>query len=518
MKKTKVLLINPNPNPYVRASQVDFGVPMAILTIGTYLKHNNIYVKIIDGRLYKADDIFPCIDENIKGVNIVGLSVMTAQIKEALKISSYIKRRYKETKILWGGVHPTLLPQQTLNSNLVDFIAIGEGELTSYELVATIEGSSGNIDFSNIKGLGYKVNGDIIINQRRELMSMDNIPLQAFELLDIERYVNVYYPFIGLKREILVQTSRGCPHRCAFCINYVERGYNTWRAKKAGLVLDEIKELKNRYKLNAISFRDENFFFNRKHAEDIIDGLGDFGIRWFANVRADYFNERHVSGELLKKAKDSGVAYFGLGAESGVERILKIICKDITVDQIIFTAQQMNKYNIAISYSFIIGIPGETETDMMNTVELMKKLKHICRQAMFSGPQILRPYPGGALYDLCVKNGYRSPASLEDWAFSETGKFGELSLDNYPWLKNPSLVIALSTYVPAALNYDFMKDLDLKRKIYASISSFRLKFNFWLFPYEYQLAMKIIKYINIFRMLISKCLFKNKASLNLKME
>lgn len=504
MAGSKVLLINPDPNPYVEASKVDFGAPMAILAIGTYLKHKGIGVSIIDARLYKGDRIFKKIDQDMESVGLVGLSVMTAQIKEALRVSGYIKARYKDVKIVWGGVHPTLFPEQTLASDLIDYIAIGEGDLTAYELAASLSGALGRSDCSGIKGLGYKVDGQPVINQRRELMKMDDVPPQAFELLDVERYVNAYYPFVGLRRELLVQTSRGCPHRCAFCINFVERNYNIWRSKSPSLVVAEIKDLKDRYDLNGISFRDENFYVNPKHAKGVIDGIRNSGIRWFANIRADYFNEKHVSSALLKDSADAGAAYLGVGAESGSERILKLICKDITVDQIVFTAEQMNRFNIVASYSFVIGMPGETKEEMLMTIELMKKLKKIAPRSMFSGPQILRPYPGGSLYDLCVESGYNSPVTLEGWAAQETGKFGELTLEKYPWIKEPTIVTALSTYVPAALNYDFMKNLDLKRKVYAWIARLRLACGFWLFPYEYQITMKIIKMINVFKRAILK--------------
>ncbi len=499
MVKPKVLLINPDPSPYLPASQVDFGAPMAILAIGTYLSKAGIGAKIIDGRIYKGEDIFACIDDNMAETDIVGLSVMTAQIKEALRISAYIKKKYKAAKIIWGGVHPTLFPEQTLASQLVDCVVIGEGEVTAKELVEVIEGAIGKPELSKIKGIGYKIDEKTVINKRRELMPMDNIPFQAFGLLDVERYVNAYYPFIGKRRELQVQASRGCPHKCAFCINYVERNYNIWRSKKPELVLNEIREIKDRYNLSGISFRDENFFVNGKHAENIINGLLDnFDIRWFASVRADYFNERHLSGDLLKKVHDAGVAYLGLGAESGSDRILKLISKDITVDQVIFAAQEMNRYDITASYSFLTGIPGETEEEMMKTIQLMKRIKSIHHHSIFSGPQILRPYPGGDLYELCIKNGYSAPTSLEEWASSETGKFGELAMVNYPWIKNPSLSIALSTYVPAALNYDFMKNLDVKRKIYAFMASIRLRLNFWKFPYEYQLTIRLLKYLGLF--------------------
>jgi magnesium-protoporphyrin IX monomethyl ester (oxidative) cyclase len=510
MKRPKVLLINPDPNPYVEASKVDFGAPMAILAIGTYLKHKGMDVTIIDARLYKAQSIFEKIDAGIGSARLVGLSVMTAQIKEALRLSAYIRSKYKDVKIVWGGVHPTLFPEQTLASDLVDFIVIGEGDVTAYELASRAEGSEGRADYSDIKGLGFKSGGKPVINKRRELMKMDDVPPQAFELLDVERYVNAYYPFVGLRRELLVQTSRGCPHRCAFCINYVERNYNIWRSKSPSLVLDEIRDLKDRHNLNGISFRDENFYVNPKHAKGVIDGMRGMGIRWFANIRADYFHDKHVSRDLLKDSADAGAAYLGVGAESGSERILKLICKDITVDQIIKTAEDMNAFNIVASYSFVIGIPGETREEMQKTIDLMKRLKKICPRSMFSGPQILRPYPGGSLYDLCAENGYRSPTTLEGWANQETGKFGQLSMKSYPWIKEPALVTALSTYVPAALNYDFMKNMDLKRKIYAFMARARLALNFWIFPYEWQLAMRGIKYLNIMKRAFSKLLFWKK--------
>lgn len=103
MNKIKILLINPDPNPYVDASRVDFGAPMAILAIGTYLKHKGSDVRIIDARLYKGSQLFLKIDEEIGGVSLVGFSVMTAQIKDSLKISAYIKGKYKDIKIVWAG-------------------------------------------------------------------------------------------------------------------------------------------------------------------------------------------------------------------------------------------------------------------------------------------------------------------------------------------------------------------------------------------------------------------------------
>lgn len=143
-----------------------------------------------------------------------------------------------------GGVHPTLFPEQTLKNALVDFVVIGEGEKTALELLNIMQTSDEGLDFTSIDGLGFKRSGQAIINKRRKLMPMDELPFQDFSLLEVERYIYSYYPYVGLRRELLVQSSRGCPHRCAFCINYVERNYNIWRSRNPDSVVGEIKELK----------------------------------------------------------------------------------------------------------------------------------------------------------------------------------------------------------------------------------------------------------------------------------
>lgn len=495
MRKPNVLLINPDPNPHSMDPSSGFsGPPMAILAIGSFLKVKGVEVKLVDSRLYKKG-LFPYLSSLISDFDVVGFSVMTAQIKDALKISNFIKQSYREKIIVWGGVHPTLFPEQVLKNPLVDFTVIGEGEDTAYELIRAVYGGGNAKDYSKIKGIGFRDNDSIIVNPRRETIDLDSLPFQDYGLVEAEKYINTYFPFLGKRRELVVQTSRGCPHRCSFCINYVERNYNVWRPRDPNGVIEEIKYLKDRYKINAVSFRDENLFVNRIHSLALIAGLRGLGVRWFANVRADYFNERHVSEALLARARNAGAAYLGIGAESGSNRVLGLISKDITTEQILFSAEMMRKSGIAASYSFLTGLPGETREETLQTVSLMKDIKNLHPKVVFAGPQILRPYPGGNLYELCVKSGYRSPSSLEEWSEQDTGKFGELSLRHYPWIKNQSFVLAVSTYAPAALNYQFTKDLGFARRIYACIGKIRLKFNFWFLPYEYKLGMWLLRWV-----------------------
>lgn len=496
-----IVFINPDPRPGYTASELDFVPPISILSLASFLKKRGYLVKIIDSRLYNEKEKKEIISDSVKDALFVGISCMTNQIKDGLELSKYIKKNFDDSKIVWGGVHPTLFPKETLSNPFIDVVVIGEGELTVLELTRALE----NRESSDvILGLGYKENGVIKINKRREPLDIDIIPSLDYGLIDAEKYMKSDYPFFGIKRELLVQASRGCPYRCAFCINYVEGAYNKWRPRSPEKVIKDVKALVKKYKINAISFRDEDFFVDKDNALEIIRGIKELGINWFANARANYFRENLISEKMVKEMKDSGLLMLGVGAESGSERMLEYITKDITIDNVYNFARLMAKYDIIASFSFIIGIPGETEKEMFLTVEMMKRLKKICPKSAFSGPQVLRPYPGGKLYDVCIENGFRAPTALEDWARVDFGKFGEISLENYSWIKNKELIQALSTYVPAALNYDFMKNLDLKRKIYAFISKLRLKFNFWRFPYEYKWTFRWLSFLNKIKKLLRK--------------
>lgn len=277
---------------------------------------------------------------------------------------------------------------------MIDFVVKNEGEQVALDLVQALHWG---VSVENIHGLLYKRNGEVYETPTRGNLDMNAIPAPAYQLLDVERYLGSRYPFYGKVRELSLQTSRGCPHQCTFCIDTVMDGYNRWRTQEPARVLDEVHELVERYKINALNIRDENLFVRIDHAKPIMEGLLPLGLRWFANIRVNYFKPNMVNHDVVQLMKESGASLMGLGVESGSNRILKFIKKGHKVEDTLRAAEYLEIGDIPGTYSFMIGLPTETEVEMMETVSLMKKIKMIHRKSIFIGPQILRPYPGGDL-------------------------------------------------------------------------------------------------------------------------
>lgn len=485
-RRIKALLINPDPDPLYPANEVDWGPPMAILAIASYLEAKGCQVHVIDSRLYPRKEVLERIRDVLPGCVMAGFSVMTAQIPETLETAEYIRSLNPNVKIVVGGVHPSLFPRETAQHSLIDFVVKNEGEQVALDLVQALYWGA---SVETIHGLVYKRNGEVFETPNRDNLDMNNLPPQAYHLLDVDRYIDSQYPFYGSVRELSLQTSRGCPHQCTFCIDVVIPGYNKWRTKHPDTVLDEVRELVERYKINSLNIRDENFFVRLDHAKEVMEGLLPLRLRWFANIRANYFKPSIVSHEVVRLMKESGASLMGLGVESGSNRVLKFIRKGHRVEDTIRAAEYLEVADIPGSYSFMVGLPTETEEEMKQTVAVMKRVKRIHRKAMFVGPQILRPYPGGDLYDQCVKRGLEIPESLDEWTELEYGKYGEARLD-YPWIEDKDLVEAISVYVPAALNWEVMKSLGWKRRAYSLLSRARVKTGFFRFPYEYSTYKK----------------------------
>jgi len=498
-----VILVNPisegiqtNPSLY---NKINFREPTNLLCLGSYLEHKGYSVKIVDAWPHHilGDDYLSTLKTELKDAKVLGLTVMTPQIEDALKLSALSKEVNPNIFTVWGGAHPTLFPGQTCKDPVVDFVVFGEGEETLFELVEHLERNSN--DFNKIDGLAYKKNGKVKVNKPRKLLDMDKLPYPNWKLVEIEHYLELSD---GTK-ELQIHSSRGCPHRCGFCINYLV-GRRKWRAKSPERVLEEIRLLVDEYGVDSIRFRDENFVVNKKRVDAIADGLikEKVNIQWRMNSRADYFRKGFISKEDLTKWKKSGLQQIDIGAESGSDRILKLIKKDLNVEQIINAAEIINGFDLRSTFSFMCGLPSETKYDMNKTVELIMKIKKINPEFALIGPQIFRPYPGGELYDIAKQSGFKEPESLRGWiALDSLNATGYSSLDQLRWIQDKKYVYFLSQNMGYLVNslYDLItkrsKNLpqSSKHSIYGLIQKIRWKTKFFYLPYEKVIFQRLTK-------------------------
>jgi len=197
-------LVNPPAFAFKPRFKTYATFPNGILYIASVLERYGhkvqIYDNVIDSR--EAKDFIPFKPD------IVGFSVITGpNIEAAITQSKEFKRLMPGVKIVWGGAHPSILPQQTLAQPYIGYLVIGAGEETLLELAQYLE--KGNIKLSEIKGLAQKENGQININEPRPFIkNLDELPDPAWHLVDVPKYW-----------EITLNSSRGCPFRCTFCYN-----------------------------------------------------------------------------------------------------------------------------------------------------------------------------------------------------------------------------------------------------------------------------------------------------------
>ena len=375
----------------------------------TLLKISNNYVNNLENEDHIVwREIKETIEKYQPG--IVGISVMSAKLNSALKVASICKRVYEDCYVVLGGPHPTAQPEETIRYENIDCIVRGEGEQTLVELCKAI--SNGNKDFGTIEGLLYKKNGKIIHNRPGELIkNLDELPFPTLWARDLslypERYTSDAFGHII--------TSRGCPFRCAFCEARI-----IWtrkvRAKSTKNIIKEIKCLMEYYGIKNFYFWDDCFTVNREKVVDLCNKILDekLKITWGCTTRVNL-----VDGNLLKLMKNAGCTSIDFGIESGSEKILKLIKKDITLDQVKRTTDLVVKSGLTCNAFFMIGFPEETEDDIKETIKLINGIN--ASRIAFS---VFTPYPGCELFEIAKKLGL-IPEKV-NWS-----KFSHQSPDNY---------------------------------------------------------------------------------------
>lgn len=478
--------------------------PMGLLSIGTVLKENGFDVDIVDASL--SQDYREMIKAALqKRPLFAGISSMTSQVPSAIEIGKYVRQISPDLPMVWGGIHPTLFPEQTCKDSLVDVVVLGEGEYPCLELAQAVQQGD---SFRRIRGIGCKENGNIKFTEPRELNDINKLPFPNFEILDVQEYLRRDYGGTGMflgkrQKTFMLHTGTGCPYRCTFCINSsFYKASRKHRQKTAERILDEIEYIVSKYEVEHVVFRDDNFFINRKRLLEFLDGLErrDFRITWYGTVRADFFKDGSVSDEILKKMAQSGCVRVSIGVESGSEKILKLLKKEITLEHVEQAAYLCRKHGIVVAYSFMMGIPGEEKEDTIKTLRFIHKLIKYNPKDYILGPQIFRPYPGSSLYEECVKRGFVPPQTLRGWGIlDDGGTEGYVGLGALPWLEEPKFW----QYVNFACQRGVLRPYSEINKgmwWFKFLFGLRLRLRFWRLPFEIGVA----RFLSWFKRKISK--------------
>lgn len=389
----KVVLINPFPDNALGVNEATIEPPLGLGYIATALENSNCEVQIIDANVLgiRASIVADLIDR-IKP-DMVGISTNIVTCRSSFNLIQLLRNRFKKIQIILGGPYPTSLPQYNLQNSDVDAVVIGEGEQTVKEIAENIKRD--NPPYKDVAGVAFRKDGRIIINKPRKLIeNINEIDFPNYHLFpDIRKYKS------RSRRTPVASiiTSRGCPYQCVYCNKGVFG--SRIRMRSAENVIAEIDYLVKEYKVCQIDILDDNFTENIGRTERILDLLikkeYNLAINIQNGVRAD-----RLPQSLIKKMKKAGVFKLGFGVESGDESILKLIKKNLNLEQVIQATCWAKKEGILVYGNFMIGLPGDTPKSMDKTIDFSIKMNPDIANYM-----ITIPFPGTELYKWVSEKG-----------------------------------------------------------------------------------------------------------------
>jgi radical SAM superfamily enzyme YgiQ (UPF0313 family) len=402
-----ILLFHPSPRSGWQA-QRRVELPLNLLCLATGLVRQGYEVRIIDG--FGSSNWKSELIEALKEKPLCfGVTSMTGpQILHALAGCRLVREAHPDVPIVWGGIHPTLLPEQTLENPLVDIIVSGEGEAAFEELVKALEAGA---PLSEVRGLWFKEDGKARFTGTRPFIDLDARPPLSYDLVEMDRYRRRLFD----RDHISFTSSRGCTHHCAFCWEPA-MNKRKWRPMQPETVLEHLKRVVRDYGIQGFLFTDDNFFVDMDRAHRILEGIVradlDLSIAKL-QIRAD--RVCRLDRDFLRLLVRANVRRLHVGVESGNERVLALINKGETVEQIIEANRILAAYPIVPLYLIMMGLPTETPEELADSVRLAIRLTDENPKAVKTF-NIYTPYPGTALYEKCVELGLTEPARLEEWA------------------------------------------------------------------------------------------------------
>jgi radical SAM superfamily enzyme YgiQ (UPF0313 family) len=364
--------------------------PLGLMYVASYVEKNTDHrIEILDTQVERMT--YDEIAQNIKlrGPDIVGIQTTSFTFIDVIITARIAKKIDKNIKIVLGGPHVNIYPEETILNPEIDFLVLGEGEYIFTELINAIAQRK---DLGKIKGIVYKKNGEIINTGLAGLINdLDSLPFPSRHLVPYRKYYSVLAKYTPITT---MMTSRGCPYRCIFC----DRPHlgKVFRFRSAENVVNEMEEC---VKLGIKEFflYDDTFTINRKRVIDVCDEIlkRNLKIAWDIRARVDT-----VDKNILRKLRLAGCERIHYGVEAGTQSILDVLKKGITIEQVENAFKWTRKEGITTLAYFMIGNPTENKEQILTTINLAKKIK-----PDFVHISITTPFPATELYREGLKRG-----------------------------------------------------------------------------------------------------------------
>jgi radical SAM superfamily enzyme YgiQ (UPF0313 family) len=411
----RVLLINPprdnellGNNPTIIEQERGYNPPLGLLYLAGYLEEFTAHhVEVIDAQVDELSYQVLEMEVARRSPDVVGLTAMTFTLIDVIETARLVKRINPATPVVLGGPHVHLYPKETLDIPEVDYLVLGEGEVAFAEL---LERLADPVGLAQVRGIAFKDQGETVITGPRDLTTtLDALPFPARHLTPYRHYSSV----IARRSPITTMfTSRGCPYQCIFC----DRPHlgKRFRARSAMNVVDEMEACVN-LGIREFLLYDDTFTIQRQRVLDVCDEIvrRKLDIGWDIRARVNT-----VDGEMLQKLRQANCERIHYGVEAGTDRVLRILQKDITLEQAREAFRLTKKAGISTLAYFMIGAPTETREEILETIRFAESL----------GPDfvhitILTPFPGTKLYLMGLEQGHFTHDFWQEFAANPTPDF-----------------------------------------------------------------------------------------------
>jgi anaerobic magnesium-protoporphyrin IX monomethyl ester cyclase len=402
----RVLLIK---SPQNDTTSTQFSHPLGLMNIAAYLRNTYCYdVKIVDMRINQHDrfDVEPAI--RAFAPDVVGISALTHESDAVPRIAGCVKRVNADTPVLLGGPHATAYPDKAVNLPGIDYVVVGEGEITAGLLIERLLHKR---DVSGIQGIVYRKDNRVFSTGRGDyIKDLNDLPMPAHDLIPIEAYGK----FTRMSRTgsgpyMCLFSSRGCPFHCIYCHNIFGKAF---RCRSAENLFNEIKHLYDTYGIRDFEIMDDIFNLDRGRLIEFCDRIIGSGMKVtfaFPNgLRGDILDR-----EQLVKLRQAGTIFIAFAIETGSPRLQRMLKKNIRLDTVKKNIEIARSLGI-LSHGFtMIGFPGETPEEMRMTVDFLISSR-LHTFAMFA----VMPFENTELAEIAKKAGHQpvSDFSMDYWS------------------------------------------------------------------------------------------------------
>ncbi|MGE0811908.1 MAG: radical SAM protein [Vicinamibacterales bacterium] len=480
-----IALVNPWSTPSPKTP-----LPMSLLAVGSVLEGVHDYA-IVDGNLDPDPAATVLALHARTPLSAVAVTVMPGpQVAGAVAVSRAIRRAVPHVPIVWGGYFPSQHAEACLADGTVDVCVAGQGELTMRDLAAAIARGDG---WASVPGLAYRDGGRVVRTASRPLAALDDLPDWPYHRVPMARYFHRHY--LG-RRVATHHSSFGCPFACTFCA-VVGMANRRWVAQSPDRVGAILERQQREYGADAVQFHDMDFFISEARTAAVADRLRGLGMAWWALGRVDeLMRYRDATWEAMRA---SGLKMLFCGAESGSTETLRQMNKGGTAsaELTLALAARMRACGVVPEFSFVVGNPPDPEGDLAGTLDFIRRLKAI-NPATEIILYVYSPVPlEGAYYDAAQAEGFRFPATLDEWVSDRWQTFALRRDPRTPW--SQGRVRRRVRDFESVLNafYPTVTDLRLtpaRRALLRAVAAWRYRLRWYTQPIELRALQRVFHY------------------------